>query len=154
MKTMQNRKLVATLLVVVVSLAVISFVTSIQAAQKKYELRPDISIPYPRTEASRVVDSYERMIERFMEMTDRNLSGVGSDVKSVQKELSLMNIRLLDISMRIEAIEKTLAAGTSGKKAEKKSDIKESKVPIPQKPLWNQGYRTPQNMRRRNNGQY
>jgi hypothetical protein len=131
MKTMQNRKLVATLLVVVVSLAAISFVTSIQAGEKKYEVRPDISIPFPRTEASHAIDSYERMMERFMDMTDRNLSGVGSDVKSVQKELSLMNIRLLDISMRIEAIEKTLATGTSGKKAEKKSDIKAPKLPMP-----------------------
>ena len=154
MKIMQNRKLVAILLVVIVSLAAISFVTSIQAAEKKYEARPDVSIPYAPTEASRAVDSYERMMERFMDMTDRNFSGVGSDVKSVQKELSIMNVRLLDISKRIEAIEKTLAADATGKKAEKKSDIKESKIPIPQKPLRYQGYRTGQNTRRRNNNRY
>lgn len=82
--------------------------TSIQGSTKTYEVRPNITIPESRTDAARAIDAYERLMERYMDLTERNLFNVGRDTKEAVKKLDSIDLKLTQLSTRIAAIEKAL----------------------------------------------
>ncbi len=102
-----NKKLLAVGAFVVCCVTVIWFSTSIQGGSKTYELRPQISIPQYRTDAVRAIDAYERLMERYMNLTERNSMRIGTDIKEVIKRLDSINDKLTELSARIARIEKT-----------------------------------------------
>ncbi len=102
-----NKKLLAVGAFVVCCVTVIWFSTSIQGGSKTYELRPQISIPQYRTDAVRAIDAYERLMERYMNLTERNSTRIGTDIKEVIKRLDSINDKLTELSARIARIEKT-----------------------------------------------
>ncbi len=59
MKTKQHKGILAVGVVVLVCLLAVFFSTSIQGKEKKYELRPQITLPEYRTDAARAIDAYE-----------------------------------------------------------------------------------------------
>ncbi len=102
-----NKNLLAVGVVVVCCITVVWFSTSIQGVPKTYELRPQISIPEYRTDAVRAIDAYERLMERYMDLTERNSIGISADLKEVIKRLNSINDKLTELSARIAKIEKT-----------------------------------------------
>ncbi len=102
-----NKKLLAVGAVVVCCITVVWFSTSIQGGSKTYELRPQISIPEYRTDAVRAIDAYERLMVRYMNLTERNSMRIGTDIKEVIKRLDSINDKLTELSARIARIEKT-----------------------------------------------
>ena len=102
-----NKKLLAVGAFVVCCVTVIWFSTSIQGGSKTYELRPQISIPQYRTDAVRAIDAYERLMERYMNLTERNSTRIGTDIKEVIKRLDSINNKLTELSARMARIEKT-----------------------------------------------
>ena len=102
-----NKKLLAVGAFVVCCVTVIWFSTSIQGGSKTYELRPQISIPQYRTDAVRAIDAYERLMERYMNLTERNSTRIGTDIKEVIKRLDSINDKLTELSARMARIEKT-----------------------------------------------
>ena len=102
-----NKKLLAVGAFVVCCVTVVWFSTSIQGDPKTYELRPQISIPEYRTDAVRAIDAYERLMERYMDLTERNSIGISADLKEVIKKLYSIDDKLTKLSARIARIEKT-----------------------------------------------
>jgi hypothetical protein len=102
-----NKKLLAVGAVVVCCITVVWFSTSIQGGSKTYELRPHISVPEYRTDAVRAIDAYERLMERYMNLTERNSIRVSADLKEIIKKLYSIDNKLTKLSARIARIEKT-----------------------------------------------
>ena len=101
-----NKKLLAVGAVVVCCITVVWFSTSIQGGSKTYELRPHISVPEYRTDAVRAIDAYERLMERYMDLTERNSTRIGMDLKEAIKKLYSIDDKLTQLSARIARIEK------------------------------------------------
>jgi len=102
-----NKRLLAIGAVVVCCITVVWFSTSIQGNPKTYELRPHISVPEYRTDAVRAIDAYERMMERYMNMTERDSIRISANLKEVIKKLYSIDNKLTELSARIARIEKT-----------------------------------------------
>ncbi|HIJ52523.1 MAG TPA: hypothetical protein HPP66_05140 [Planctomycetes bacterium] len=84
---------------------------SIQGGQKKYELRPQVTIPEYRTDAARAIDAYERLMNRYMGLTERNLIRIETNLGNIVKKLDSIDRRLTELSARMTRIEKALGAG-------------------------------------------
>jgi len=103
-----KKRLLAVIAAVVGCLVVVWLSTSIQGGQKTYELEPRLSIPEYRTDTVRIMDAYERLMERYMDLTGSNSAMVGMDLKSVLAKLDSIDGRLVELSARMARIEKAL----------------------------------------------
>jgi len=102
-----NKNLLAVGAAVVCCITVVWFSTSIQGDPKTYELRPQLTVPEYRTDAVRAIDAYERLMERYMDLTERNSIRISADLKEVIKKLYSIDDKLTELSARIARIEKT-----------------------------------------------
>ena len=71
------------------------FSTSIQGGQKTYELEPRLTIPEYKTDVVRIMDAYERLMERYMDLTEGNLSMIGMDLRTAGARLDAIDARLM-----------------------------------------------------------
>ncbi len=106
MKT--NRNTLAILVVIIACSVLVWLSASIQGGQKTYEIHPNLTIPEYKTDLTRVMDSYERLMERYMDLTEQNQSTVGTDLKYVVTTLDSIDGRLTELSARITRIETAL----------------------------------------------
>ena len=127
MRTNQNKNLLVIGVVLIVCLIVIGFSSSIQGSEKSYEIKPEITLPEYRTDTARAIDAYERMMDRFINLTERDLTGINTDVKDIAKKLVLIDCKLTELSTRMARIEKALGVEQPETRAEKTS---EAKTPI------------------------
>ena len=103
-----NRNLLAVVAGLVACIIVVWLSTSIHGSDKTYELQPQLTVPEYRTDIVRVIDAYERLMERYMDLTERNLTTVGADLRGVVIKLDSIDGRLTELSARIARIEKAL----------------------------------------------
>ena len=122
MKT--SRNLLAVVAVVACCLIVVWLSTSIQGGQKTYELKPQIAVPEYRTDAARAIDAYERLMDRYMDLTERNLFRVGTDIQEVVRKLDSIDGKLTQLSTRIAAIENALGIEQPNPPVMKKPSLK------------------------------
>jgi hypothetical protein len=87
---------------------IVWFSTSIEGGEKTYEIQPYITLPEYRTDAARAIDAYERLMERYMDLTEMNMIRVGMDVQGFGRKLDSIDNRLAELSTRISRIEKAL----------------------------------------------
>ena len=106
MKT--NRNTLAILVVIIACSVLVWLSTSIQGSQKTYEIQPHLTIPEYKTDLARVMDDHERLMERYMNLTEQNQSMVGTDLKYVVTTLDSIDGRLTELSARIARIETAL----------------------------------------------
>jgi hypothetical protein len=131
-----NKNLLAVGAVVVCCITLVWFSTSIQGDPKTYELRPHISVPEYRTDAVRAIDAYERLMERYMNLTERNSIRISADLKEVIKKLYSIDNKLTELSARIARIEKTFGIEQTEPPAKikpqtKAPDTQAGKDPLP-----------------------
>ena len=107
-----SRKSLAVAAAVVCCLVLAWFATSIHGGQRTYEVRPYV-VPEYRTDAGRAIDAYERLMERHMDLTEKNLFAVAADVQNISTKLSLIDAKLAELSLRMGRIEKALGIGAS-----------------------------------------
>jgi len=106
MKTSRNT---LAILVVIIACSVLVWLSaSIQGSQKTYEIQPHLAIPEYKTDLARVMDAYERLMERYMDLTEQNQSMVGTDLKYAVTTLDSIDGRLAELSARIARIETAL----------------------------------------------
>ena len=122
----KNKSLLAVGVVLIVCLIVIGFSSSIQGRERSYRIRPEIILPEYRTDSSRAIDAYERVMDRLMNLTEKNLTGINTDVKSIAKKLVLIDRKLTDISTRMARIERTLSIGRIERHLEKPREAERS----------------------------
>lgn len=106
MKTKKN--LLAAVAILLCCGALVWFSSSTQGREKTYEIRPEIRVPEYRTDAARAIDAYERLMERYMDLTEGNLIGVSMDVRDVLRKLDAIDGKVTQISARMARIEKAL----------------------------------------------
>ena len=106
MKT--NRNLLAVVAGLVCCGVIVWFCTSLQGVEKSYEVQPQITVPEYRTDAARAIDAYERLMERYMDMTEGNLTRIGSDTQRIVEKLDAIDAKLTKLCARMARIEKAL----------------------------------------------
>lgn len=124
MKTKENKNLLAVGAVLIVCLIMIWLASSIQGGQKKYEVRPEITLPEYRTDTARAIDAYERVMDRFINLTEENLTGINADVKDITKKLDLIDCKLTELSTRMARIEKALGIEPADEQTKKTQPAK------------------------------
>jgi hypothetical protein len=94
----------------VVSIMVVFWLsTSIGQSRKRYEVETQVySTPELRTDATRAIEAYERVMERYMDGTERNLSDISGDIRTVAAALDSIDTKLTRMDMRLERIERHL----------------------------------------------
>ncbi len=78
------------------------------AAEKVYEIRPEAMLGAYRSDSDRVMDAYERLMDRYMSLVEGNLSNMGTDVGGVVKKLNSIERKIDKLGTRIGRIEKAL----------------------------------------------
>jgi len=105
---MRARKSLLVVAAVFVCCTAVWFSVSLYGGQKTYEVESQITVPEYRTDAARAIDAYERLMERYMDLTEGNLTRIGVDLKGVVERLDSINSKLTELSTRIARIEKKL----------------------------------------------
>jgi len=134
-----NKNLLAAGAVVICCITVVWFSTTTQGVPKTYEIRPRISVPEYKTDTLHAIDAYERLMERYMNLTEKSTTRIGTDIKEVIKKLDSINIKLTELSARIARIEKTFGIEESKPAAKKKPRSKVSGKKVPKEeslPIW------------------
>lgn len=103
-----NRNTLAILVVIIACSVLVWLSASIEGGQKTYEIHPNIAMPEYKTDLTRITDAYERLMERYLDMTERNLSTFGTDLNYVATKLDSIDNRLIEMSARIARIETAL----------------------------------------------
>jgi len=111
--------------------AVIWFSTSIQGSERTYEVHPYITTPEYRTDAARAIDAYERLMERYMDLTERNLNRIAIDIEGIFGKLDSIDAGLKDLSTQMARIEKMLGI----KQPKRRTQRKPHPEPTKKKPI-------------------
>ena len=127
MKT--NRNTLAVLAVIIACSILVWLSASIQGGQKTYEIHPNLTIPEYKTDLTRVMDAYERLMERYLDLTEQNQSMVGTDLKYVVTTLASSDGRLAEFSARIARIETALGIDQSKSSQNPQPDPQPSFLP-------------------------
>ena len=102
-----NKQLLVVAIGLIVCVVVLLPSTSIQGSGT-YEIKPKITIPAQKTDTARVIDAYERLMDKFITANERNLNNINIDVKEVLRKLESIDRNLITLSSRIATIEKAL----------------------------------------------
>jgi hypothetical protein len=94
--------------VTVICLIAAAVSTAIPDNGKKYDIDTIVDVPEYKTDAARAIDAYERLMDRYMDLSEKLISQVGGDCQSVSTKLDSLDSRLVDISTRLSRIEKAL----------------------------------------------
>jgi hypothetical protein len=113
-----NKKLLAVAAAIVCCVIAVWSSTSIHGSQSTYELRPQIAIPEHKTDITRVVDAYERLMERYLDLTDRNSALMSEDIRNIAASLDSIDARLAELSARTARIERAFGIQQPGSSAE------------------------------------
>ncbi len=108
MRTRRNNKVFTAVVVLIVCLIAVCFSTSIQGREKSYEIKPKITLPEYRTDTTRVIDAYELMMDRFIRLTEKNLTDIDTEVRGIARKLDSIDYKLTELSVRTARIEKAL----------------------------------------------
>ena len=107
--------------VVAVGLIIAWSFTSIQGSQRTYEVQPQITLPGYQSDTAHLLDAYERLMERYMDMVEKNLTTIDSNIKRTSNKIDSIDVRLTELCERTARIEKALG-------------IEQSKEPIKKAP--------------------
>ncbi len=100
-----GKKLFVATAVLAVCIVLLSSSTSIEGRDKKtYEIRPEITLPEHKTDTTRFIESYERILQRLI-TNERSRINLTDDVSG---KLESMDKKLDDILTRLGKIEKAL----------------------------------------------
>lgn len=94
--------------VLMVFAGVVFYSGVIEGNTRIYEIRPEIRLPEHRTDAARAIDAYERLMDRYMSLGEKNLNGINVNLGSVMNRLDSINVTLMGLSERMARIEKAL----------------------------------------------
>ena len=123
----KNKNVLAIGIILLVCLIVIGFSSSIQGSDKTYKIKPEITLPEYRIDRGSPIYAYERLMQRFMDLTENNLAGINTNVEGIGKSLVLIDYKLTELSRRMARIEKALGIEQTKKRVGK---TPKTKTPI------------------------
>ncbi|MEJ2648833.1 MAG: hypothetical protein P8016_10550 [Sedimentisphaerales bacterium] len=104
-KNNSNKKAIA---FIIAGILFIFVFTSITGGQRTYEVRPEIELPDYRTDNAHLIEAYERLMDRYMDLVEKNLGTIDLDIKNTAQALVSINKKLDELSARTARIEKAL----------------------------------------------
>ena len=110
----------------VCGLVAVCLCPTIKGAEKVYEIQPQVSVSGYKTDAGRAIDAYERLMERYMDLTEVNLLAFSSGIKDVGKRLESIDAKLTEVCERLTRIEKALGIGEPEPPVEPKGEVGQS----------------------------
>ncbi|MHC4239963.1 MAG: hypothetical protein ACYSUC_09460 [Planctomycetota bacterium] len=133
MKTKKN--LLAAVAILLCCGALVWCSASTHGHKKTYEIRPQVGVPEYRTDAARAIDAYERLMERYMDLTEGNLITVSMDIRDVVRKLDEIDGKVTQISARMARIEKALRLRPAAQRVKKRVPPEEVQEEPQQKPV-------------------
>jgi len=109
MKT--KKRIIKVGFIIVLACAAIFLLTSqtTTASDKTYKINPSQHmVKGYASDVDRIMDSYERLMGRYMDMVDGNMKGVGSGTNNILVKLSSIGKKIDNLDERIARIEKAL----------------------------------------------
>lgn len=108
MKNKQNMiKITGLLIIAAIALAWLS--ASTNADNKRfYELRQNISVPPKQSDTITMVNSYERLMHRYIALSENNMAEMDKNSDVVISKLDSIERKIDDLGTRLERIEKAL----------------------------------------------
>jgi len=104
-----NKRLTIMLAVAGACFFVLWLSSSLGQSRRKYEVEAQVyGVPEYRSDAARAVDAYERLMERYMDLTERNLFAVSADVRTIAAKLDAIHTDVAGVNARLARIEKHL----------------------------------------------
>ena len=104
-----NRRFYIALTTVVLIMVVFWLSTSIGQTRRRYEVEAQVySTPEYRTDTTRAIEAYERLMERYMDVTERNFSEVSGDIGAIAVMLDRIDAKMAKLDTRLERIERHL----------------------------------------------
>ncbi len=79
-----------------------------RSRDKIYEVHPEIILPEYRTDAGYSIDAYQRLMDRYMDITEKNLVSFRGNMRNVFRKLDSIDSKLDELSQRMTAIETAL----------------------------------------------
>ena len=87
---------------------VLSSSTSIEGRDKDYEIRPEITLPEQKTDTTRFIESYERILDRLITTKERDQLNLTDNIGNISGKLEAIDKKLDDVLTRLGRIEKAL----------------------------------------------
>jgi len=104
-----NRRTYVAILAVIIGIVVLTLSTSVGQNRRNYDVEAQVyTTPEYRTDASRAIDAYERVMERYMDATEQGFAGIAADLGAVATRLESIDARLAKLDERLERIERHL----------------------------------------------
>ena len=76
------------------------------AADRNYEIRPEIDAGLIQSETVRVVNAYERLMDRYMDLVQSNMVNISRDSKEIIVKLEAIEKKIDSLSERMDKLEK------------------------------------------------
>jgi len=73
-----------------------------------YEVRPEVTVPAYRTDAARAIDAYENLMQRYMDLNEKTLLTVDTDIRAIAQRLDSIDGALAGLARRLARIEQAL----------------------------------------------
>lgn len=125
---MRNKNLLTVATGVVVCIIVIWLSKSIQGGEKTYEIEPHITLPGYRADAVHAMDAYERLMDRYMGLTERNLSRIEINQGIAVKRLDSIDRKLAELSAKMSRIERAIGARAAKPPVKKRPQPPDEKI--------------------------
>jgi hypothetical protein len=107
---------------------IVWFGSGTNAAEKTYEIRPEDTLGSYRTDSARVMDAYERLMDRYMSLVEGKLTNMGTDAGHVVRKLNSIENKIDNLATRIARIEKALNIPQPKQAAKKTGQRKQPKA--------------------------
>lgn len=73
-----------------------------------YDVEPEISIPEYKSDAARAIDAYEKVMNRYMDLSESNFKNIDLDNRKTFEKLLEIQTDIARIDMRLGRIEKAM----------------------------------------------
>jgi hypothetical protein len=125
-----NRNIWSVIVTVALCLVAVWFSTSWGQGRANYQTETRVySTPDYQTDTTRAINAYEKLMDRYMDTTERNFSALSTDIKMLTVKLDAMDAKLASLDTRLARIEQRLGIVTVAPAAAEPN----APAPLPQK---------------------
>jgi len=107
----RNVGLIAVGVILAIGLIVITF--SGYTNGDRYEIEPEITLPAYQNDLGRIIDSYERIMDRLIYINGKSNDKMVADFEELNKELTSIDRKLTILTAKVTKIEKALGVELS-----------------------------------------
>ncbi len=87
--------------------------TSVGQNRRRYEVETQVyGVPAYQSDAARAIEAYERLMERYLDLSERNFIRLAADVEAFTGTLNAIDARLSTLDARLARIEQHLGIPT------------------------------------------